>query len=50
MSYIKNVYINQLDEIIEQYSTNYRTIKMKPADVKPGMYIEYGTVHDNKYP
>ena len=36
----KNVYIDKLGEIVDKY--NNRTIKMKPADVKLGMFIEYG--------
>ena len=32
---LKNVYINKLDELIDNYNkTFHRTIKMKPADVK----------------
>ena len=31
----KNVYINKLDDIVDEYNNTYhRTIKMKPADVK----------------
>ena len=36
----KNVYIDKLDDIVNKYNnTNHRTIKMKPADVKPSTYI-----------
>ena len=31
----KNVYINKLEDIVPEYNNNYfRTIKMKPVDVK----------------
>ena len=30
----KNVQINNLDDIVNEYSNTYRTIKMKPVDVK----------------
>ena len=37
----KNVYINKLDEIVNEYNNTYRrTIKMKPADVKNNTYID----------
>ena len=37
----KNVYINKLDDIVEEYNNTYhRTIKMKPVDVKDDTYIE----------
>ena len=36
----KNVYINKLDDIVNEYSNTYhRTIKMKPVDVKDNTYI-----------
>ena len=38
----KNVYIEKLDEIVNKYNNLYhKTIKMKPADVKPSMYIDF---------
>ena len=38
----KNVYLDQLDDIVNKYNNTYhRTIKIKPADVKPSMYIEF---------
>ena len=30
----KNVHINNLDDIVNEYSNTYRTTKMKPVDVK----------------
>ena len=45
----KNVYINKLDEIVDKYNkTDYRAIKMKPADVKSGTYINYGVEYNEK--
>ena len=35
----KNVYINKLDDILNEYNTTYhRTIKIKPVDVKDNTY------------
>ena len=37
----KNVYIDKLDDIVDEYNNTYhRTIKMKPVDVKDNTYIE----------
>ena len=37
----KNVYIDKLDAIVNEYNNTYhRTIKMKPADVKDSTYID----------
>ena len=36
----KNVYIDKLDDIVNEYNNTYhRTIKMKPIDVKGNTYI-----------
>ena len=36
----KNVYIDKLDDTVNQYNnTYYSTIKMKPVDVKLSTYI-----------
>ena len=36
----KNVYIDKLDDILDEYNNTYhRTIKMKPIDVKYNTYI-----------
>ena len=36
----KNVYIDKLDDIVDEYiNTYHRTIKMKPIDVKNNTYI-----------
>ena len=38
----KNVYINKLGDIVNEYNNTYhRTIKMKPADVKHNTYIDF---------
>ena len=38
----KNVYINKLDGIVDEYNNTYRkTIKMKPTDVKDNTYINF---------
>ena len=45
----KNVYINKLDDIVDEYKNTYhRTIKMKPIDAKDNTYIDFGKeVNDN---
>ena len=36
----KNVYIDKLDNIVDEYNNTYHaTIKMKPIDVKDNTYI-----------
>ena len=38
----KNVYIDELDEIVNKYNNTYhRAIKMKHVDVNPSMYIDF---------
>ena len=38
----KNVYIDTLDDIVNEYNKKYyRTIKMKPIDVKDNTYIDF---------
>ena len=50
----KNVYIDKLDDIVNEYNNTYhRTIKMKPVDVKDNTFIDsmelYSTeLHSNK--
>ena len=37
----KNVYIDKLDDIVNEYNITYhRKIKMKPADIKDNTYID----------
>ena len=41
-SVLKNVYINKLDDIVDEYNNTYhRKIKMKPVDVKDNTYIDF---------
>ena len=41
ISISKNVYINKLDDIVNEYNnTHHRTIPMKPVDVKSNTYID----------
>ena len=45
----KNVYINELDDIVNEYNNTYhRTIKMKPVDVKDHTYIDFEKEVDDK--
>ena len=38
----KNVYINKLDDIVNEYNNTYHTtIKMKPVNVKDDVYIDF---------
>ena len=38
----KNVYIDKLDDIVDEYNNTYhRTTKMKPVDVKDNTYIDF---------
>ena len=38
----KSVYINKLDDIVNENNNEYhRTIKMKPVDVKNNTYIDF---------
>ena len=47
----KNVYIDKLDDIINQYNNTYHTtIKMKPIDVKDNTYVNIGTEVNDKNP
>ena len=47
----KNVYINKLDDIANEYNNAYhRTIKMKPIDVKDNTYINIDKEVNDKDP
>ena len=47
----KNVYINKLDDIVNEYNNTYHTtIKMKPIDVKDNIYINTDKEINNKDP
>ena len=45
----KNVYIDKLDDIVNEYNnTHHRTIKMKPINVKDNTYINIGKEVNDK--
>ena len=47
----KNVYIDKLDDIVNEYNNTYhRTIKMKPVDVKDNTYVDFEKEVNNKDP
>ena len=47
----KNVYINKLDDIVNEYNNTYHTtIKMKSIDVKDNTYINTDKDINNKEP
>ena len=47
----KNVYIDKLDDIVDECNnTCHTTIKMKPIDVKDNKYINISKEINNKYP
>ena len=47
----KNVYIDKLDNVINEYNNTYHgTIKMKPIDVKNNTYIKIGKEVNDKDP
>ena len=44
----KNVYIDQLYDIVNKYNNTYHSaIKNKPVDVKPDIYIEFSKESSN---
>ena len=50
-SVLKNVYIDKLDDIANEYNNTYhRTIKMKPIDVKDNTHINIGKEVNDKDP
>ena len=47
----KDLYINKLDDIVDEYNNTYhRTIKMKFIDVKDNTYIDFGKKVNDKDP
>ena len=47
----KNVYIDKLNDIVNEYNNTYhRTIKMKPVDVKDNTYIDSSKEVNDKDP
>ena len=50
-SITKNVYIDKLDDIVDEYNNTYhKTIKMKPIDVKDNTYIDFEKEVNDKDP
>ena len=46
----KNMYIDQLDDIVNKYNDTYHsTIKMKPTDAKANTYIDSSKEINDKY-
>ena len=47
----KNVYIDKLDYIVDEYNNTYhRTIEMKPVDIKDNTYINFEKEVNNENP
>ena len=47
----KNVCIDKLDHVVNKYNNTYHgTIKIKPVDVKPSIYIEFSKEHNKDGP
>ena len=45
----KNVYIDKLDDIVNEFNNTYHnTIKKNPADVKASTYIDFNVENNNK--
>ena len=45
------MYIDKLDDVVNKYyNTYHRTIKMKPVDVKPSMYIDFKKENNKEGP
>ena len=45
------MYIDKLDDVVNKYNNTYhRTIKMKPVDVKPRIYIDFNKENNKESP
>ena len=44
------MYIDTLDDIINEYNNTYATIKIKPFDVHSSRYSNFGVIINNKDP
>ena len=45
------MYFDKLDDIVGEYNnTYYRTIKMKPVDLKSNTYIDFKEEVNDKHP
>ena len=46
----KNVYIDKLADIVDKYNTYHSTVKMKPVDVNPSVYIDFSKENNKEGP
>ena len=47
----KNVYIDRLDDIVDKHNNTYHyTIKIKPADINPRIYIDINKENNKERP
>ena len=47
----KIAHIDKLDDIVNKFNSTYhRTIKIKPVDVKPNMYIDFNKENNKEGP
>ena len=47
----KNVYIDRLDDIVDKHNNTYHcTIKIKPADINPRIYIDINKENNKEGP
>ena len=47
----KKTFVNKMHNIVNKYNNTYhRTIKMKPVDVKPSIYIDFNKENYKKGP
>ena len=47
----KNVYIDEIDEIVNKYNNTYnRIIKIKPVDVRSSLYIDFNEGNNKEGP
>ena len=51
ISVSKNVYINKLDNIVNNYNNSHHsTIEMKSVDVKSNTFIDFGVENNDEDP
>ena len=46
----KSVYIDKLNDIVNEYNITYRTMKVKSVDVKDNAYIDFVKEVNNRDP
>ena len=46
----KNMYIDKLNDTVNEYNNTYHTIKMKPIDVQDSTYIDFSKEVNGKNP